>query len=302
MSEKENPADRQSMILEQLMRSKPDLTEGLNNRFHDKFSAALCDTFETEFKDRVYHGAQIATIKTDRITVHDWAKATDGSANITLFLGDDGTITCALRSPGQIIELLSRIYLGADLNFEAKPRDTPATKGELRLLELFGNCLARALMTHIEATPSTIIALNAEDFAADDHADHESVSCTLALLIGEARHEFELLVPDNLLPKTINTSASKQSPGSNERRNDLKQTEMTASIRVSAGNLTLEQISGLKIGDRLSLPGCGRLPGALMVKDQAIYTGDVGRSGGAYSFMVGDVTCLPQMENETAAF
>lgn len=286
MTGAKTPIDMQALILERL-RAKNDGGDGSSKELQ-KFAQRLTEAFGECVKDRMYHKIQTELLNAKSIKYDAFIKAPVDQGVYAAIANEDGVIHSIFKFDGKFIAFLSRVLFGADIEVKTEAPGREATSTERGLVRHFTGLIGKVLAAETQLSMDSITLLEPEEMEDDEIPKDTAVQCDFEITIGEMRCVLTLLTP---LPNADAIEDSESEFGghvNNQIHDELMRSKVSASVCLNADPRTLQEIQRLKPGDQIPLAELGGLIGKMIVKDQEVFSGQVGRSGGAFSFLVTD--------------
>jgi len=287
MSEAKTPMDMQALILERL-RAKDPGNNGGNSKELQKFAQRLAEPFGDCIKDRLYHKIQTELLGAKSMEYKAFLKSSTNQGLFAALSDEDGVIHSVFKFDGTFIAFLTRVLFGADIEVQTEAPDREPTTTERGLVRHFTGLIGKVLASELELPLDSVSLLDPEEIEDDELPLGPTVQCDFEIAIGEMRCGFKLITP---APTEVTKQDNNNEFGShvsNQIHDELMQSKVLASVRLTADPRTLQEIQNLKPGDQIPLSKLGGLIGKMIVKDKEVFSGQIGRSGGAFSFLVTD--------------
>lgn len=244
-------------------------------------------------------GLELGEIVTGRIG--DLLDAAEGSAVAVVFHSSEWDARILVGLDRACLYTMLEAVLGADGSEPpGGPEARPFTALEKRLARAVAEHAAQALGRGFTAVSATSFAFERTEtrmeLAAIGRRDDGCVVARLRLRALEREGELCVLIPERALqPLRYALARPAQGPGaegdphwSRQMRQEVQRARVTLRAVLEERQLTLGEIAGLKVGQRLELQATPRSRVRVECNEQALFWCALGQADGAYTLRIED--------------
>jgi len=274
----------QAHIVEKLLHAKTE--EPANGKDLKKFSKLLGEDIVHLFKNRLSHEAELVEDDISRVSFADFAQSPAKSNLLALVHNTKESVNLVFKYDARDVALLVRLIMGGDLEAPVEAVEIPFTATELGIVHLFSQLVVNVIgrSTGFSAGPITIMW--EEDLDLEELPAFSGLNCRYEIKAGASVCELKFAVPESWMAVDDRNGHRVAVQANKAHRNDLMGTNVAATVQLAAQPKTLNQILNLRVGDSIPLAGEDGFQAKLFVRDQAVFTGQLGRSKDIYCFRI----------------
>ncbi|NKB54124.1 MAG: hypothetical protein GKR97_18255 [Rhizobiaceae bacterium] len=294
MSVPTDPAAMQAHLLGKLLQGS-DRKPQTESKAPAKFIKQMSEHIETKLRDRLHH--EILTEPLNLASVKLLQLFPSAGMPVSILWDSTGVPLGLFRCDKLTFAVLARLCFGGDIESPIPAAEGAVTEAEIGLQQVLARLITRALEDTGLATVSQTSTILEDEFERDEYEDNDAFKFNFEITIGQTSFTVNLMLRQSVVLGATDSADSNGLAAVNTSNDELLQTPVQASVKLTPQPTTLGQIRSLKVGDCLPLVGDDQLRGQFIVSDQEIFDCQIGRSGDAYSLKIGNRPNLKSITN-----
>ena len=286
MSDANNPADLQQMILDRLLKKEPEQPAEVPKVTNEKFSKGFGEVFDVHLKDNNYHEIEVDLSEADDTSFGDYISGTNDAHPLAVIYDQQRKPMALVKCDADLIMLLARIYLGGDIESVVKSTRETFTETELGMVQIFAESVGFAVKAKTGRMPGDTTTQLPAEIEPHIYEGLLGSRSTYKFDLKENHCTFDVVFIDNIVAGREDDEHEDDPFDLKPTSEEISRSPLTASVHLEALPMLLSDVQKLRVGDCLRFDNSNGLVGSLLVNDQELFVGEIGKSAGRYSFRI----------------